>query len=91
MEAAADVGRNLLQDAADTGSDTAPFFGFIGAASALVFACALPTPPRFTCSEPEKKQVLITSMMAVQALAQHTEPPSPAWVSRQWVYSDPSW
>lgn len=44
MEAVADVGRTLLdagavaQEAA--GSDTAPFFGFMGAASALVFACA---------------------------------------------------
>ena len=45
MEAVADVGRNLLDAstvAAEAGgSDTAPFFGFIGAASALVFACAL--------------------------------------------------
>lgn len=36
-------GRQLLEDAAPTGkggnADTAPFFGFIGAAAALVFAC----------------------------------------------------
>lgn len=44
MEAVADVSRNLLEAAGTVtgeagGSDTAPFFGFIGAASALVFAC----------------------------------------------------
>lgn len=34
------VGRTLLQgNESATGADTAPFFGFIGAASALVFAC----------------------------------------------------
>lgn len=35
------VTRTLLQDApaAAASSDTAAFFGFIGAASALVFAC----------------------------------------------------
>lgn len=32
------TGRELLQ-AADSSQDTAPFFGFIGAAAALVFSC----------------------------------------------------
>lgn len=46
MESLADAGRSLLEATSDVsaeaaGSDTAPFFGFIGAASALVFACAL--------------------------------------------------
>lgn len=35
----ASVGRELLADAAATADKTAPFFGFIGAASALIFAC----------------------------------------------------
>ena len=33
------VGRTLLQASGPDSSDTAPFFGFIGAASALIFAC----------------------------------------------------
>lgn len=33
-----DTGRMLLQ--AESSQDTAPFFGFIGAAAALVFSCA---------------------------------------------------
>jgi hypothetical protein len=33
--------RTLLQAANASGDTVAPFFGFIGAASALVFACAL--------------------------------------------------
>jgi hypothetical protein len=32
------TGRELLQ-AAESSQDTAPFFGFIGAAAALVFSC----------------------------------------------------
>jgi hypothetical protein len=35
--------RTLLQAANASGDTVAPFFGFIGAASALVFACALLT------------------------------------------------
>jgi hypothetical protein len=33
------TGRALLQAAGDSSQDTAPFFGFIGAAAALVFSC----------------------------------------------------
>jgi V-type H+-transporting ATPase 16kDa proteolipid subunit len=33
------VSRTLLQDAPTEDSSTAPFFGFMGAASALIFAC----------------------------------------------------
>eukprot|EP01025_Chloroclados_australasicus_P011245 TRINITY_DN14871_c0_g1_i1.p2 TRINITY_DN14871_c0_g1~~TRINITY_DN14871_c0_g1_i1.p2 ORF type:complete len:175 (-),score=23.27 TRINITY_DN14871_c0_g1_i1:453-977(-) len=36
---AVNVGRQLLQGETNPGADTAPFFGFIGAAAALVFAC----------------------------------------------------
>ena len=44
MEGAA---RSLLQAASNAqGDTTAPFFGFMGAASALVFACANLTPSR---------------------------------------------
>lgn len=38
--ASMDSGRILLQ--AESSQDTAPFFGFIGAASALVFSCTYP-------------------------------------------------
>lgn len=31
--------RSLLQETAASNQDTAPFFGFIGAAAALVFSC----------------------------------------------------
>jgi hypothetical protein len=31
--------RSLLQESAASNQDTAPFFGFIGAAAALVFSC----------------------------------------------------
>jgi hypothetical protein len=34
-----DAGRMLLQQ--ESSQDTAPFFGFIGAAAALVFSCEL--------------------------------------------------
>lgn len=40
---AAIMDRTLLQAANASGDTVAPFFGFIGAASALVFACALLT------------------------------------------------
>jgi hypothetical protein len=32
-------GRALLQAPGESSQDTAPFFGFIGAAAALVFSC----------------------------------------------------
>jgi hypothetical protein len=41
--------RMLLADAGASNNDTAPFFGFIGAAAALVFSCErLPGPRRLT-------------------------------------------
>lgn len=40
--------RMLLADAGASQNDTAPFFGFIGAAAALVFSCELPPCPSFT-------------------------------------------
>lgn len=39
MASYAYAGRGLMQAAAPSNQDTAPFFGFIGAASALVFSC----------------------------------------------------
>ena len=38
--------RQLLQDTTSSNQDTAPFFGFIGAAAALVFSCEELSTPR---------------------------------------------